>query len=100
MVERVAHARHQAQTETYDRIAHEFTVARCAELDALLVTDASLGTSRLRWLSTGPVEASAVAVRAEVDKLAFLRGLGADLLDLSALPAERRRFLATMSMII
>ncbi len=96
MVERIAHAREQAQRETYDRLAHEFTPARCAELDELLVTDASLGVSRLRWLSTGPVEASAAAVRAEVDKLAFLRGLGADRLDLSVLPAERRRFLATM----
>ncbi|KAF0846838.1 Tn3 family transposase [Nocardia caishijiensis] len=96
MVERIAHAREQAQRETYDRLAHEFTPARCAELDALLTTDASLGVSRLRWLSTGPVEASAAAVRAEVDKLAFLRGLGADRLDMSVLPAERRRFLATM----
>ncbi len=96
VVRRVAHAREQAQRETYDRLAHEFTPARCAELDALLVTDASLGVSRLRWLSTGPVEASAVAVRGEVDKLAFLRGLGADRLDLSVLPAERRRFLASM----
>jgi hypothetical protein len=31
---------------------------------------------------------------AEVAKLAFLRGLGAHVLDLSALPAERRRYLA------
>ncbi|MGB8962295.1 MAG: DUF4158 domain-containing protein [Pseudonocardiaceae bacterium] len=80
LVRRVAHSREQAR-ETYDRLAHEFTPARCAELDALLVTDASLGISQLRWLSTGPVEASAAAVRAEVDKLAFLRGLGADWLD-------------------
>jgi hypothetical protein len=35
-------------------------------------------------------------VKAEVMKLEFLRGLGADTLDLSALPAERRRFLATV----
>ncbi|WSJ01035.1 Tn3 family transposase [Nocardia sp. NBC_01329] len=96
MVERIAHAREQAQRETYDRLAHEFTPARCTELDALLVTDASLGVSRLRWLSTGPVEASAAAARAEVDKLAFQRGLGADRLDMSVLPTERRRFLATM----
>jgi TnpA family transposase len=96
VVERVAHAREQAQSEIYDRVAHEFTPERCAELDALLVTDASIGMSRLRWLSTGPVEASAKAVKAEVDKLGFLRGLGADTLDMSVLPAERRRFLATM----
>jgi hypothetical protein len=35
-------------------------------------------------------------VKAEVDKLGFLRGIGADRLDMSVLPAERRRFLATM----
>jgi TnpA family transposase len=35
-------------------------------------------------------------VKAEVAKLAFLRGLGAETLDLSVLPAERRRFLATV----
>jgi hypothetical protein len=96
VVERVAHARKQAQSETYDRLAHEFTSERCAELDGLLAIDVSIGASRLRWLSTGPVEASAKAVKAEVDKLGFLRGLGADTLDVSVLPAERRRFLATM----
>lgn len=96
VVRRVAHARHQAQAETYDRLAHEFTPQRCAELDALLVVDPSLKVSRLRWLSTGPVEASAAAVKTEVEKLGFLRGLGADTVDMSVLPAERRRFLATM----
>ena len=35
-------------------------------------------------------------MRREVEKLGFLRGLGADTLDLSVLPAERRRFLATL----
>nr|WP_238815708.1 hypothetical protein [Nocardia brasiliensis] len=92
----MVHAREQAQRETYDRLAHELTAQRCAELDGLLVTDASIRMSRLRWLSTGPVEASAAAVRNEVEKLGFVRGLGADTLDLSVLPAERRRFLATL----
>ncbi len=96
LVERVAHARNQAQAETYDRLADEFTPQRRAELDALLVVDPSLGMSRLTWLLTGPVEASASAVKAEVDKLGFLRGLGAETLDMSVLPAERRRFLATL----
>ncbi|OBA44427.1 hypothetical protein A5780_37625 [Nocardia sp. 852002-20019_SCH5090214] len=49
MVERIAHARAQAQCETYDRLAHEFTPARCVELDALLVTDVSLGVTPPRW---------------------------------------------------
>ncbi|KRE64062.1 hypothetical protein ASG92_03960 [Arthrobacter sp. Soil736] len=91
VVERVAHARAEAQRETFDRLAREFTDARCAALDALLVTDPEIGMTRLRWLSTGPVVASPAAVKAEVAKLEFLRGLGADTLDLSVLPAERRR---------
>jgi len=74
VVERVPHARQQAQEETYDRLAHEFTPQRCADMDGLLAVDVSIGMSRLRWLSTGPVEASATAVKAEVEKLGFLRG--------------------------
>jgi hypothetical protein len=96
VVGRVVHAGEQAQRETYDRLAHELTPQRCAELDGLLVTDSSIRMSRLRWLSTGPVEASAAAVKNEVEKLGFVRSLGADTLDLSVLPAERRRFLATL----
>lgn len=96
VVRRVVHAREQAQRETYDRLAHELTPQRCAELDGLLVTDVSIRMSRLRWLSTPPVEASTAAVRNEVEKLEFVRGLGADTLDLSVLPTERRRFLAML----
>ena len=65
-------------------------------MDGLLVTDAEIGTARLRWLNTGPTEASASAVKTEVRKLLFLRGLDAHTLDLSVLPAERRRFLAAV----
>jgi hypothetical protein len=42
------------------------------------------------------VEASPAGTKAEVTGLEFLRELGADTLDLSVLPAERRRFLATV----
>ncbi len=52
--------------------------------------------SRLRWLGAGPTEASAAAVKTEVRKLKFLRGLDAHRLDLSGLPAERCRFLAAV----
>ncbi|GAA2637873.1 hypothetical protein SMC26_23175 [Actinomadura fulvescens] len=51
---------------------------------------------RLRWLGKGPVEASPTAVKAEIAKLEFLRGMDAHRLDLSVLRAERRRFLATV----
>ena len=96
LVKRVAHARELARQETYDRLAHVFTDERCAALDGLLEVDPAIGTTRLRWLCTGPVEASPAAVRSEVGKLGFLRGLDAHTLDLSVLPAERRRFLATV----
>jgi hypothetical protein len=96
VVERIAHAREEARRETFDRLADEFTDQRCADLDNLLVNDPAIGTTRLRWLATGPVEAAPAAVKAEVAKFAFLRGLDAHTLDLSVLPAERRRFLATV----
>lgn len=96
LLERVAAARARAERETFDRIAHLLTPARRVELDGLLVTDPEIGMTRLRWLSTGPTEASAAAVKTEVRKLVFLRGLDAHTVGLSALPAERRRHLAAV----
>ena len=60
----------------------------------MLAVDPVLGRTRLSWLGTGPVAATPAAVKGELEKLALLRGLDADTLDLSVLPAERRRFLA------
>ena len=96
VVKRVAHAREVAQRETFDRLAHELTDERRTALDGLLVTDPAIGMTRLRWLGTGPVEASPAAVKAEIAKLTFLRGMDAHTLDLPVLPAERRRFLTTV----
>jgi TnpA family transposase len=96
VVKRVAHAREKARQETFDRLAHEFTGKRRAGLDGLLAVDLAIGVTRLRWLGTGPVEACPAAVKAEIAKLEFLREMDAHTLDLSVLPAERRRFLATM----
>jgi hypothetical protein len=42
----------------------------------------------------GPTSATPAAVKAELEKLAYLRRIDAHTLDLSVLPAERRRFLA------
>ncbi len=70
------------------------TERRRAELDRMLAVDPVLGRTRLTWLATGPVAATPASVKAELEKLAWLRGMDADTLDLSVLPAERRRFLA------
>jgi TnpA family transposase len=94
MLERVAAARARAREETWVRVAHLLDPRRQAGLDELLSVDPVLGRTRLAWLGAGPVSATPAAVKAELDKLAYLRRLDAHALDLSMLPAERRRFLA------
>src|SRR5205809_955831 len=81
---------------TFDLVVHLLPARRQVELDKLLVVDDTVGSTRLAWLSKSPTEASAAAVKAEVGKLLYLRGLDAHTLDLSVLPAERRRFLAAV----
>lgn len=48
----------------------------------------------MAWLGIGPTQATPAAVKVELEKLAYLRRLDAHTVDLSALPSERRRFLA------
>jgi TnpA family transposase len=94
LLERVAAARARAREETWTRVAHLLPERRRAELDLLLVPDAYLGRTPLAWLGIGPTSATPAAVKGELEKLAYLRRLDAHTLDLSMLPAERRRFLA------
>jgi Domain of unknown function (DUF4158) len=94
LLERVATAREQARAETWARVAHLLDDERRTDLDRLLVVDPQLGRTPLAWLGTGPTQATPGAVNAELKKLACLRRLGVHSLDLSVLPAERRRFLA------
>ncbi len=93
VLEHVATARKRARKETWGRVEPILTGFLRAELDGMLVPDPVLGRTRLAWLGTGPVS-STPAVKGELEKLAYLRGMAADTLDLSVLPAERRRFLA------
>ncbi|MEE1767143.1 MULTISPECIES: hypothetical protein [unclassified Streptomyces] len=94
LLEKVATAREAAERETHARVAHLLYPERTQGVDGLLVVDPELKSSRLHWLVTGPVQASPTSVGGEVEKLGFLLGLGADTLDMSSLPAERRRYLA------
>ncbi|MGW6521681.1 Tn3 family transposase [Streptomyces sp. NPDC054962] len=96
LLERVATAWAEAGRETYQRIRHLVTPKLMGELDGLLAVDSAIGTTRLNWLSKGATGDSANAVKAELDKLGFLRGMDAHTLDLTSLPAERRRFLAAV----
>jgi TnpA family transposase len=94
LLRRVAAARAHARSETWARVKHLLSDRRCAELDLLLVPDAYLGRTPLAWLGVGPTSSSPAAVKTELEKLAYLRRLDAHTVDLSMLPAERRRFLA------
>ena len=94
VLERVAAARERTRAETWERVAPLLTPHRRAELDSLLTVDPVLGRTRMAWLEAGPVSATPAAVKDELEKLAFLRGMDAHTIDLSVLPAERRRFLA------
>ena len=76
------------------RIAPLLSAERGDQLDGLLATEPDVGTCRLTWLRRGATSASAEAIKAELDKLAYLRSLRADGLDLTALPTARQRFLA------
>jgi hypothetical protein len=94
VLERVATARKRARKETWQRVEPMLTGFLRDELDGMLAPDPLLGRTRLAWLGTGPVSSTAAAVKGELEKLAYLRGMDAHTLDLSVLPAERRRFLA------
>ncbi|GAA3605550.1 hypothetical protein GCM10022236_04300 [Microlunatus ginsengisoli] len=89
----VAAARDGARAETYHRLAPLFTPRRAAGLDGLLDVDDDLGMTRLAWLRRGATAATPEVLKAELTKLEFLRAHGADRLDLSVLPAGRRRML-------
>ena len=91
---RVATTCDAARTETYHRLIGLLEPPRPALLDGLLDVDAELGITRLAWLRRGATAATPEVLKAELAKLAFLRLHGADRLDLSAVPAGRRRLLA------
>ena len=91
---RVAAARDGARAETYHRLAALLAPPRSSSLDGLLDVDDELGMTRLAWLRRGATAATPEVLKAELAKLEFLRAHGADRLDLSILPAGRRRMLA------
>jgi TnpA family transposase len=99
LLEHVATARERARAGTWLLLAPLIREdgtggLRPAELDGLLVVDPDLRCTPLRWLDAGATTSSPAAVKIELGKLAYLRRLDAHTLDLSMLPAGRRRFLA------
>jgi hypothetical protein len=58
-------------------VAYLATPERCRSLDGLLQVDPELGAARATWLRRLAVQASPPAMHDEMDKVVFLRGLGA-----------------------
>jgi hypothetical protein len=94
LTRRIATARDTARAETYHRLGPLLQPPRPMQLDGLLDIDPDLGITRLAWLRRGATVATPELLKAELDKLEFLRRHGADRLDLSRLPVGRRRMLA------
>lgn len=93
----VASARVTADEEVHRRLRPQLTPPCCEQLDALVTTDPALGVAPLVWLGHGATSASPESIKAELAKLAYLRELGDDRLDLSVVPPERRRQLAALA---
>lgn len=93
----VASARARAERETHERVSPLLDDAARRALDALCVTDIALGVSRLVWLGREATSASPAQIVAQLEKLAFLRELGATSWDLDVVAANRRRQLAALA---
>ncbi len=94
LLEHVATARERADDETWDRLSSILSTEQRQVLDELLVVDTAAGGSRHEWLERAPAKPNAASLLGELDKLEFLRSIGADRLDLTVLPGQRRRLLA------
>lgn len=83
LTRRVAAARDAARAETYHRLGPQLQPPRPSQLDGLLDVDPELGITRLAWLRRGATAAMPEVLKAELDRLEFLRRHGAGQLDLS-----------------
>ncbi len=90
----VGAAREAARQETAARVADLRTPERCRLLDGLLQVDPELGMARATWLRRFAVQSCPRDLLEEMDKLVFLRELGAGEWDLGASPAQRVTTLA------
>jgi len=81
----------------FERLAPLLDGTTRRALDALCVTDVRLGISRLVWRGREATSASPPQIVEQLDKLAYLRELGAERWELDAVPANRRRQLAALA---
>ena len=90
----VGAAREAARQEIARRVAPMLTPERCRRLDGLLEVGADGAPAKATWLRQFPVAATPGVMHDEMDKLVYLRELGAEDWDLGALPHRRVTTLA------
>jgi TnpA family transposase len=90
----VATIRERAQQETYRRLGALLTPTLRDGLDALLQPTSSTGRTPLSWLQREATALTPRAILDEIEKLNYVRGLGADGWQLNSLTPNRRKLLA------
>ncbi len=92
----VGAARDRAVGETYRRLSPLLAGAMDRSLDGLLVREARLKGTPLGWLREGATANTPTAVKGQIEKLHFLRGLGVPDWDVSSLSSNRLKLLAQL----
>lgn len=90
----VAEARERAGDETYRAVSSLLGDYLVERLDGLLVPESSRTLTDLSWLKQGATSNSPPAIAAQLKKLRYLRRMGADEWDLSAVNPNRLKALA------
>ena len=90
----VIEARQKTWSKTYMQLESILDKSMQSLLDGLLIPDPKIGKTPLLWLRQGATSNSARDILNSLNKIYFLRNLGADNWDLSLLNPNRLRFLA------
>jgi hypothetical protein len=90
----VATIRERAQQETHRRLGTLLTPTLRDGLDALLQPTSTTGRTPLSWLQREATALTPRAILDEIEKLNYVRALGADVWQLNSLTPNRRKLLA------
>jgi len=92
-LDRIDRAIADARNRTITAIYHDLAFDRPTEqmLDHSLRTDPKRNVAPLVWLTSGATSFTSKAIKAEADKLEYLRANRVDVLDLTAIGRDRRR---------
>lgn len=86
----------QLHQETYARLSTFWTPEFHSSLDGLLLLDNVLKQTGHRWLCSVPTSNTAKSINVTLEKISFLKAMGVDIWDLSAIPANRRKYLTNI----